>query len=178
VLHSRRSFRRAPPATVVSASLTHDRYRDDDESTTTGVTLTTDVVTVLLDGALGAWLGTMAFFSFVGAPRAFAVFGDEAGAYVNDVFPRYYTLGVGMGTVALLAGLGLGVLGGFESAVLVVVASAVVAVALAAYSRWVLIPKMDAVGEDAFETYHRQSVLLNGAAMLAVAVALVASHLA
>jgi uncharacterized membrane protein len=57
------------------------------------VTLVTDAVTMLLDGALGAWLGTMAFFSFVGAPRVFAVFGDEAGAHVNDVFPRYYTVG-------------------------------------------------------------------------------------
>ncbi len=164
-------------ATVVSASLARDRYRDADESPITVVTLTTDVVTILLDGALGAWLGTMAFFSFVGAPRAFAVFGDDAGAYVNDVFPRYYTLGVVLGTVALLAGVGVGVLGTFDVPVLAVLGSAVVAVALAAYSRWVLIPKMDAAGEDAFETYHRQSVLLNGGAMLAVAAALVASHL-
>jgi hypothetical protein len=141
------------------------------------VTLATDVLSVLLDGALGAWLGTMAFFSFVGAPRAFAVFGDDAGAYVNDVFPRYYTVGVVLGAVALLAGLGRGALGGFDVAGLVVVASAGSAAVIMAYSRWGLIPKMDAAGEDAFEAYHRQSVLLNGGAMLAVAVALVASHL-
>jgi hypothetical protein len=36
---------------------------------------------------------------------------------------------------------------------------------------------MDAAGEDAFEAYHRQSVLLNGAMMLAVAGALLVSHL-
>jgi hypothetical protein len=142
------------------------------------VTLATDAVTMLLDGALGAWLGTMAFFSFVGAPRAFAVFGDEAGAYVNDVFPRYYTVGVLLGAVALLSGVVLGILAGFGPAVLAVVVAIAVAVALAGYSRWVLIPNMDAASEGAFETYHRQSVLLNGGAMLAVVAALVASHLA
>ena len=72
----------------------------------------------------------------------------------------------------------LGILAGFDPAVLAVVAAVAVAVALAGYSRWVLIPNMDAAGEGAFETYHRQSVLLNGGAMLAVAAALVASHLA
>lgn len=142
------------------------------------VTLATDIVAVLLDGALGAWLGTMAFFSFVGAPRAFAVFGDDAGRYVNDVFPRYYSVGVALGGVALLAGAGLGALTAFDTPVFVLLALVGVGVALGAYSRWVLIPKMEAAGEDAFETYHRQSVLLNGAMMFAVAGGLVASHVA
>lgn len=141
------------------------------------MTLTTNIATVLLDGALGAWLGTMAFFSFIGAPRAFAVFGDDAGRYVNDVFPRYYTVGVILGAVALVSGLGRGVLVGFDRAGLAAVLSAGIAALIMAYSRWGLIPKMDAAGEDAFETYHRQSVLLNGGAMLAVAIGLVASHL-
>jgi hypothetical protein len=141
------------------------------------VTLATDAATLVFDGALGAWLGTMAFFSFVGAPRAFAVYGDDAGAYVNDVFPRYYTPGVVLGVVSLLSGLGLGALAGFDRAVVVILAVVGVAVTLAGYSRWVLIPRMDAAGEDAFETYHRQSVLLNGGTMLAVTAALVASHL-
>jgi hypothetical protein len=141
------------------------------------VTLATDIAATVLDGSLGVWLGTMAFFSFVGAPRAFAVFGDDAGAYVNDVFPRYYTVGVVLGAIALFAGLGRGALDGFDVAGLVVVASSGTAAVIMSYSRWGLIPKMDAAGEDAFETYHRQSVLLNGGAMLAVVVALVASHL-
>jgi hypothetical protein len=68
----------------------------------------------------------------------------------------------------------LGILAGFGPAVLAVA----VAVALAGYSRLVLIPNMDAAGKGAFETYHCQSVLLNGGAMLAVVAALVASHLA
>jgi len=142
------------------------------------VTLATDVTRMLLDGALGAWLGTMAFFSFVGAPRAFAVFEDEAGAYVNDVFPRYYTIGVGLAAIALLSGLALGALTAFDGPVLALLALVGAAVFLVAYSRWGLIPKMETAGEDAFETYHRQSVILNGATMLAVVAALVVSHLA
>jgi hypothetical protein len=136
------------------------------------------LASIVLDGALGAWLGMMAFFSFVGAPRAFAVFDDDAGAYVNDVFPRYYAVGVALGAIALLAGLALGAVTTFNAAVLTALALIGVALLLAAYSRWMLIPKMDAAGEDAFETYHRQSVVLNGGMMLAVAATLVASHVA
>jgi hypothetical protein len=108
------------------------------------VTLATDAVTILLDGALGAWLGTMAFFSFVGAPKAFAVFGDDAGKYVNDVFPRYYTVGVVLGAVAFVSVLGRGVLDGFDAAGIAVVLSAAVAAGIMAYSRWGLI--MTSVG--------------------------------
>jgi hypothetical protein len=142
------------------------------------VTLATDLATILLHGALGAWLGIMGFFSFVGAPRAFAVYGDEASAYVNDVFPRYYAVGVGLGSVALLTGIGLGVLTDIDAAAITLLGLVGIALVLGAYSRWVLIPKMDAAGEDAFETYHRQSVRLNGAMMVAVAGGLIVSHLA
>lgn len=131
---------------------------------------------LLVDAALGAWLGVMAFFSFVGAPRAFAVYGDEAGSYVNDVFPRYYRLGVGLGGLAFLAALAQGALSGFDAAVAVLLVAAGLAALLPGYSLTVLVPKMEAAGEDAFEQYHRQSVLLNGLAMLAAAVGLVVSH--
>lgn len=130
----------------------------------------------VVDVALGAWLGIIAFFSFVGAPRAFAVFGDEAGAYVNDVFPRYYRLGGGLGIVAFAAAVASGLLDGFDGATLVVTIAVAVAVILAAYSVGSLIPKMDAAGDEGFERYHRQSVVLNGVMLLAVAVALVGSH--
>lgn len=131
----------------------------------------------VLDAALGVWLGVMAFFSFVGAPRAFAVFDDRGGEYVNDVFPRYYRLGVGLGTVAFLAGLVLGYVVGYGPVTIVLLVSTAVATLLAGYSVGSLIPKMEAAGDDGFSRYHRQSVILNGLAMLAVVVALVASHL-
>lgn len=132
---------------------------------------------LVVDAALGAWLGVMAFFSFVGAPRAFAVFGDRGGEYVEDVFPRYYRVGMALGNVAFVAGLALGFLAGFDVPVVVVLVASAVGVVLFGYSLAGLIPRMEAAGEDGFERYHRQSVVLNGLAMLAVAVALVAAHL-
>lgn len=133
-------------------------------------------LSLVIDAALGAWLGVMAFFSFVGAPRAFAVFDDRGGAYVNDVFPRYYRLGVGLGVVAFAAGLILGYLEGYGGTVLVVLATTAIAALLAGYSVGSLIPRMEAAGDEGFERYHRQSVILNGLMMLAVALGLVASH--
>lgn len=142
------------------------------------MTLPTTVARILVDGALAAWFGTMAFFSFVAAPRAFAVLGREtAGSYVNEVFPQYYVLGVGLGVLGLLGSLGVGVLQAFALPVWVALAATAVATLAHAYARWSLIPKMEAAGEDAFEQYHGRSVQLNGLAMLAVAVAFVASHL-
>ena len=137
----------------------------------------TAALSLVVDGALGAWLGVMAFFSFVGAPRAFAVFDDRGGEYVNDVFPRYYRVGVGLGAVAFAAGLVLGSFAGYGGATLVVLASTAIAVLLAGYSTQVLIPKMEAAGDEGFSRYHRQSVVVNGLTMLAVAVGLVGSHL-
>jgi len=91
------------------------------------MTLVTATLGFVLDVALGAWLGVMAFFSFVGAPRAFAVFDDRGGEYVNDVFPRYYRVGVGLGVVAFLAGLGLGAVTRYDGATLVVLAATAIA---------------------------------------------------
>lgn len=135
------------------------------------------ILSLVVDVALGAWLGVMAFFSFVGAPRAFAVFDDRGGRYANDVFPRYYRLGVGLGVVAFVAGLVLGFVDGYGGPTLVLLGTTAFATLLAGYSVGSLIPKMEAAGEDGFAQYHRQSVILNGLAMLAVAVGLVASHL-
>jgi len=136
----------------------------------------TAALSLVIDAALGAWLGVVAFFSFVGAPRAFAVF-EDGGRYVNDVFPRYYRVGVGLGAVAFVGGLALGYLSGYGGALLALLSLVAIAVLLAGYSVQSLIPKMEAAGEDGFERYHKQSVVLNGLMLLAVALGLVASHL-
>lgn len=129
-----------------------------------------------VDVALGTWLGAMVFFSFVAAPRVFAVLDDRAGDVVNDIFPRYYVFGIALGIVAGVAALAAGLRSGFDPATLAVLGAVGVAVLLTAYARWGLIPAMEAADEDAFERYHRRSVILNGLAMLAVVVALVAAH--
>lgn len=141
-----------------------------------------DVLTATLtDAALGAWLGTMAFFSFVGAPRTFAVLGEElAGEVVNDVFPRYYVLGIALGgvaAVASLAGAATGTTGALDVARAAALTATGVALLATVYARFVLVPRMDAAGPDAFQRYHGQSVALNAVAMVAVAAALVATHL-
>ncbi len=69
----------------------------------------------------------------------------------------------------------LGATAGFDLAAAVLVVAAGVSGLLPGYSLAVLIPKMEAAGDDAFEQYHRQSVLLNGLAMLGAAVGLVAA---
>ncbi|WP_423745055.1 DUF4149 domain-containing protein (plasmid) [Haladaptatus sp. SPP-AMP-3] len=130
---------------------------------------------VVADGALGIWLGSIVFFSFVGAPTTFDVLGDDAGQVVNAVFPKYYEFGLGLGVVAFGAAVVATAMDAFDG--IVVAALALVGVAFTGYARWVLIPKMEAAGDDGFARYHKQSVVLNGVTMLAVAGGIVASHL-
>jgi len=142
------------------------------------MTLVSTLLALAADLALGVWLGAMVFFSFVAAPTVFSVLPEaDAGTVVNAVFPKYYVFGAALGAVALAAGAGRGVLAGFGTPLLALLGATLVGVALFAYSRWVLVPRMEVAGDDAFERYHRQSVILNGLAMLAVVAALTASHL-
>jgi len=131
-------------------------------------------LTTVLDASLGVWLGSIVFFSFVGAPTTFDVLGDDAGQVVNAIFPKYYAFGTGLGVVASAVALVVRV-GPYDGLVLAVLP--LVGVALNLYARQVLIPKMERAGDDAFAQYHGQSVALNGVTMLVVAVALVVSHL-
>lgn len=134
--------------------------------------LETALATVI-DASLGVWLGSIVFFSFVGAPTTFDVLGDDAGRVVNAIFPKYYSFGTALGFVAATAALVVP-LGPFDGVLLA--ALPLVGVSLNLYARQVLIPKMERAGDDGFAKYHEQSVALNGVTMLAVAAALVVSH--
>ncbi|KZN26351.1 hypothetical protein A4G99_21345 [Haladaptatus sp. R4] len=127
---------------------------------------------VVADAALGIWLGSIVFFSFIGAPTTFDVLDDDAGQVVNAIFPKYYAFGLGLGFVAFGAAVIGNATGAFDG--LVAAALAIVGVVLNGYARWVLIPKMEAAGDDAFAQYHKQSIVLNGVTMLAVAGGIVA----
>ena len=143
-----------------------------------GMALLDALLALAADAALGAWLGAMAFFSFVAAPRVFGALAEaDAGRVVNRIFPRYYEVGVGLGAAAALAGVARAATAGVDGPVLALVALSALAAGTAAYARWGLVPRMEDAGEDAFQRYHRRSVLLNGVAMVAVAGALVASPL-
>jgi hypothetical protein len=137
--------------------------------------LQTGLATVI-DAALGVWLGSIVFFSFVAAPTTFDVLGDDAGRVVNAIFPKYYVFGAGLGIVALLAVLVAGLVTVFDVARIAVLALVAAGIGMDAYARWVLIPKMERAGDDAFAQYHKQSVALNGVTMLAIGIALVLSH--
>ena len=137
--------------------------------------LQTGLATVI-DAALGVWLGSIVFFSFVAAPTTFDVLGDDAGQVVNAIFPKYYVFGAGLGIAAFLAVLVAGLVTAFDAARVAVLVLVAAGVGMDAYARWVLIPKMERAGDDAFAQYHKQSVALNGVTMLAIAVALVLSH--
>jgi len=134
-------------------------------------------VVFVADLALGAWFGAMAFFSFVAAPTTFDVLGtDDAGPVVNEIFPKYYRVGIGLGFVALGALAVRDVLVERGLAHLVAYTATGIAVLTVVYASYRLVPKMEAAGDDAFAQYHRQSVVLNGVCMLAVLVALAATH--
>jgi hypothetical protein len=134
-------------------------------------------LSVVVDATLGVWLGSIVFFSFVAAPTTFDVLGDDAGQVVNAIFPKYYDFGFGLGAVAFLAAVVAGTLTSFDAVLVALLALVVVGAALDGYARWVLIPKMERAGDDAFAQYHRQSVVLNGVTMLALAGAIVAANL-
>jgi uncharacterized membrane protein len=129
--------------------------------------------------ALVVWLGAVVFFSFVVAPSVFGVLPPEtAGQVVGTIFPRYYCLGAGAGTVALLAALVLRARASATrpwSATSVMLASMLLATLYAGRvvqpRAQALRPRLhDSVVEPGiraeFDRLHRQAVRLNGAVLL------------
>lgn len=52
--------------------------------------------------SLTVWIGSIVFFSFIGAPTLFKGLSHaDAGKVVGMIFPKYYTLGIVAGFVAL-----------------------------------------------------------------------------
>jgi len=130
--------------------------------------------------AVGAWIGIMAFLSFVVAPTVFRVLGaPQAGDVVGAIFPRYYGIGVGLGVAAFAAALFLRVRSQRPTAWTVAVLALVVAIGASAWSGAVVHPQArrlraalqnPAAGtevRDDFDHAHRTAVALNAVAMLA-----------
>ncbi len=141
-------------------------------------------VDVVATGSVGIWLGSIVFFSFVVAPRIFAVLERErAGDVVNAIFPAYYVLGSLFGVVAFGAGVVRGVLDAFGLYLGLYFASLAVGVVLAVFSRAYLVPRIEGTDRsrdngdpDAFEKYHGASVKLNSLMLVTVGAALVFWH--
>ena len=142
--------------------------------------------------ALGVWVGSVVFFSFVTAPTLFgALPRDLAGRAVSAIFPRYYALGGVCGALALLTGLLLGARqaawGRLLAAELVLL---LLMTGIVVYAGRVVLPQAGRARlalpslegspayDDAkarFDALHRRSVLLNGTVLVlgVVAIALV-----
>ena len=132
------------------------------------------VADTLVVGALGAWLGSIVFFSFVAAPALFSELGsDRAGEAVNVVFPRYYLFGVAMAAVVLAVWVAGPLVLDTAEPPLAADVGVFVGATANLLARYVLVPKMEAAGSDAFAQYHRQSVALNLVTLAGVAVAFV-----
>jgi uncharacterized membrane protein len=124
--------------------------------------------------AVALWLGAMGFFAFVVAPAAFGVLDREtAGRLVSAVFPRYYSVGLALGLIALF-GLGVRWLGGgwrgldglvaglvLLMLVLTLYAGAVVLPAAHAARETARAAGVDPAAAAAFSRLHRLSSILN-----------------
>ena len=128
--------------------------------------------------ALSVWLGTIVFFSFVGAPGVFGAFAEsqraEAGRVIGRLFPGYYRLGYACGVVLFLTSVILAVAAREGSSIWV--ASALLsAMMLGAtlYAGVILQPRVHELGlrtheadvttqvKDEFDRLHQRAVQLN-----------------
>lgn len=73
------------------------------------------VLNFLLVFTLGAWAGTIVFFSFMVARAARELEDKATTAFLRAIFPRYYLLQVVCGAVAFVSSLGLLAQGAFSS---------------------------------------------------------------
>ncbi len=132
--------------------------------------------------AIALWLGAMGFFAFVAAPAAFSALGREAaGRLVAAVFPRYYLIGVILGSLALAGVIGHWRLSGGRPADWLAILLVLAMVALTLYAWLAVLPAAQAAREamrqapagpgpaeaQGFARLHRLSTILNGAVMLA-----------
>ncbi len=134
--------------------------------------------------ALGVWIGSVVFFSFVVAPSLFAALPrDAAGRAVSAIFPRYYAFGCACGALALLSGL---LLGALRLAPWRALAAELILLALmigvVVYAGRVVLPRASearqalalapegkagsTAARERFDLLHRRSVLLNGTVLL------------
>jgi hypothetical protein len=116
--------------------------------------------------ALSYWIGSMAYFSFLFAPRVFKVLPRPlAGELQNALFPLYFRSLLIASIVVSVSGILLRLPRWTQSI-------SAVSAAIFFYSSWKLSPAIRALGEagmqssEEFARLHKLSVGLNGAAFL------------
>jgi hypothetical protein len=131
--------------------------------------------------ALGTWVGSIIFFSFVVAPGLFGILSsrDEAGAVVGYSLDRLHSMGVIEAAIYLVAALALA--RSLRALVRPGAIGAIVMLLLTLSSAYVVIPRMDTIrlkaptldamptGDPAraqFDRLHRISVGIEGSVLL------------
>ncbi len=140
--------------------------------------------------ALVFWLGEMLFFIVIFAPRVFRILErPEAAKLQAAIFPAYYFSGFICGIIILvtssfiwLASQDLKVVQ--KKRILGLLALALFSTAIFAYSYWSLTPQIaelqplilaevvDPAARESFDSLHRWSVQVNGAALIALLILL------
>lgn len=131
--------------------------------------------------ALGSWVGSIIYLSFVVAPGVFGTLAsrDQAGAVVGLVLGRLHHFGVIAAVIYLVAGLGLG--RSFKALVQPAALCVIVMVAMTVVSQSVVTSRLAALRTEMgsvdatprenplrveFDKLHRASVQLEGATLL------------
>jgi uncharacterized membrane protein len=124
---------------------------------------------------LGSWIGSIVFFSFFTAPIVFSRLPvAEAGKVVSGIFPFYYALGYGTGTIALALTIYFARIGERRSLWVVTAVLLAVSLCLTLYAGVIVRPRTtafrtvvedpnpDPIRKAEFDQLHKLSVRLNG----------------
>jgi uncharacterized membrane protein len=121
------------------------------------------------------WLGSIIFFSFIGAPGIFKTLDREkAGEVAGVIFPKYYILGyfcAGLSLVALIAGSEKFPITQITLLIAMAICSAVAGMVVGPKAKAIKVRIKNETGNDealkrAFNSLHGWSVRLNAAVLL------------
>ena len=128
--------------------------------------------------AIAIWSGAIVFQSSVVAPTVFdSLDVHQARRFLRSIFPRFYVLGLVAGGFFLAGVSGLGLLNGWPGMLRWLAALAVVMLACAALSLW-MVPHINRArddgisGQQRFRRLHQLSVLLTVLILVLAAVSL------
>jgi uncharacterized membrane protein len=129
--------------------------------------------------AVVVWLGGMLFFTIITAPAVFEVLATvDAGKVVAAIFPRYYLIGYGAGTIGVILAIYFAVQHGPTLWWSLAGLALAIALALTLYAGAAVRPQINAIRAVAteanpdparkaeFDRLHRLSVALNGGVMV------------
>src|SRR5579885_925433 len=151
---------------------------DRSESGESSEMMTLTVTLYLL--SLVVWIGSMIFFSFIGAPSIFKILPPEyASKAVGEIFPKYFPLGYISGIVAfvctIISGLKTGSWSVFKMLILIAMTALTISNSLVTYPKAHSLKEEMQISEsrtdiqqlkEEFQRVHRWSMINNVAVLL------------